>query len=61
MHFGTPEAIVLGHMVDKNGVRPSEEHVKAIRDLKEPTNGAELLRFLGLMNFFADFIEDFRQ
>ncbi len=33
--------------------------MKAIRDLEEPTNRAELFRFLGLMNFFADFTEDF--
>ncbi len=39
-HFGTSEAIALGHVADKNGIRPSEEHVKAIGHFKEPANGS---------------------
>eukprot|EP00171_Calliarthron_tuberculosum_P011706 IDg11706t1 len=57
--FGTKTATVLGHTVTPDGIKPSNSHVQAINDLQEPKNGAELLRFLGLMNFFADFIEDF--
>ncbi len=33
--------------------------MKASRDLKDPTNEADCYDFLGLMSFFADFIEDF--
>ena len=57
--FGTHRAEVLGYVVDRDGIRPSSAHIAAIKDLKEPQNGAELLRFLGLMNYFGDFIEDF--
>ncbi len=58
-HFRTLEEIFLGHEFDKNGIRSPEELVKAIRDLKEFTNGAELSRCLCLMKFLADFSEDF--
>ena len=57
--FGTREATVLGHTITRNGIMPSEDHLKAIRNLKEPKNGSELLRFLGLVNFFGDFVENF--
>ncbi len=57
--MGTPEATVLAHVVDDNGIKHYEKHAKAIIDLKEPTKGAELLRFFGLMNFFPEFVEDF--
>ena len=57
--WGTDEATVLGHKVTPQGILPSDEHVRAIRQLNEPTNGTELLRFLGLMNFFGSFIQDF--
>ena len=57
--WGANEATVLGHKVTPNGILPSDEHVTAIRNLQEPTNGTELLRFLGIMNFFGSFIEDF--
>ena len=59
--FGTPRAEFLGHVIDEEGKRPSDASVAAIRALKEPKNGSELLRFLGLVNYFGDFVEDFCQ
>lgn len=57
--IGKRDVEILGHRVDENGVRPSEGHVEAVKGLKEPTNLKELLRFLGLMNYFSSFIPFF--
>ena len=53
--FGVREAEILGHKIDKSGIRPSDTHVAAIRLLIAPGGGEELMHFLGLMNFFSDF------
>ena len=45
--FGVLRAEILGHVVDENGLRPSEKHVEAIRALEEPRSGDELMLFLG--------------
>ena len=52
MPFGTHKAELLGYVEDRDGIRPSSAHIAEIKALKEPENGAELLRFLGLMNYF---------
>ena len=57
--FGVREVEVLGHKVSPEGVLPSDAHVRAIRNLIEPASGNELMRFLGLMNYFSRFIDHF--
>ena len=57
--FGVRSTEILGHRVDNGGIRPSEAHVEAIGRLTEPASGNELMRFLGLVNFFSDFVEQF--
>ena len=59
--FGVRSAEILGHRVDKDGVQPSAAHVEAIKALTEPATGDELMRFLGLVNFFAAFIDHFAE
>ena len=39
----------LGHMVDKDGIRPLESRVSAIRDFPLPRSQRNLREFLGLM------------
>ena len=43
--FGVRSTEILGHVVDANGLRPSDRHVEAIRALIEPASGDELMRF----------------
>lgn len=50
---------VLGHEVGPERVKPSADHLKAVRNLVEPAGRDELMRFLGLANFFACFIDHF--
>lgn len=59
--FGVRRAEILGHVVDAEGLRPSDKHVEAIRALVEPASGDELMRFLGLVNYFADFVDHFAE
>ena len=40
----------LGHIVDKEGIRPDPEKVKGINDMTEPKNLTDLQRFLGMCN-----------
>ena len=59
--FGVRAAEILGHCIDEDGLKPSAAHVKAIRELVEPGNGEELMRFLGLVNYFSDFVDHFAE
>lgn len=52
-------AAFLGHIVDKDGLRPSDEHLETIRKLVEQEYGKKLMRFLGLVNFFASLMDQF--
>jgi transposase InsO family protein len=57
--FGKRSVEVLGHEVSNKGIRPSAGHLEAIKRLQEPRNGKELMRFLGLANYFSEFVENF--
>jgi cleavage and polyadenylation specificity factor subunit 1 len=46
----------LGHLVDKDGIRPLAEKVQVIQEFPQPTTQCELRRFLGLLNFYHRFI-----
>ena len=50
--FFQPSVQYLGHVIDKDGIRPSEEKIKAIQDMLIPTNQAELPSFLGMVTYF---------
>ena len=46
--IGKSQIVFMGRILNKHGVGPTEEKVKAIRETKAPTNVAELRSFLGL-------------
>lgn len=46
----------LGHMLDENGVKPSEDRVLSIRNFKQPSSVEETRSFLGLINYVGRFI-----
>ena len=50
--FGQSEVTYLGHRVDHEGLKPTEDKVKAIREAPEPRNVTELKAFLGLLNCY---------
>ena len=45
----------LGHVIDKDGIQPSEEKIKSIQDMLISTNQAELGSFLGMVMYFSQF------
>ena len=54
--FGMQSIEFLGHIFDKNGVRLSDSRVQSIRDLPGPTSVKGVLSFIGMVNYFRDFI-----
>lgn len=50
--FGLTEMQFLGHVIDRQGCRPSPEKVEAIFNWPKPTNRDELRRWLGMVNFY---------
>ncbi len=54
--FMLPEVEYLGHRISKEGVRPAEEKVRAIREAPVPTTVTQLKAFLGLINFYGKFL-----
>ena len=45
----------LGHIIDKDGIRPVPEKIKAIVDMPEYNNPKELRSFLGMVNYYDHF------
>ena len=43
----------LGHVIDKDGIQPSEEKIKALQDMPISKNQAELRSFLGMVTYFS--------
>ena len=46
----------LGHVIDKDGLHPTQEEVCAIKEAPTPRNVEELCSFLGLVNYYSKFL-----
>ena len=46
----------LGHLIDRSGIRPDPDKVKAIRQLSPPADVQELRRILGMVNYLGRYI-----
>ena len=55
-HFFSQKFIYLGHLLDATGIRPNPEKVQALQQLAPPQNRLQLMKFLGLINWFKRFI-----
>ena len=56
--FMAKEVIYLGHRINKEGLQPTDEKVRAITDTPRPSNISELSAFLGLINFYGKFMKN---
>ena len=56
--FMQPRVVYLGHVIDEQGLHPTEDKVKAIRDAPSPKNVTELKAFLGQINYYSKFLEN---
>ena len=48
----------VGHEIDQNCIRPLQDKVKAIQELKESKNEKELNNFLGAIQYLSKYIEN---
>ena len=48
----------IGHRIDQNGIRPLQDKLQAILDLKYPQNQKELKSFLGAIQYLSKYIEN---
>ena len=51
-----PEVEYCGHLVDKDGVRPMNANVEAVREAPKPKSVTELKAFLGMVNYYHGFL-----
>jgi hypothetical protein len=51
----------LGHCVTREGVKPSEDKVNAIRDYTRPRNVIEVRSFLGLSGYYRQYIPNYAE
>ena len=54
--FGMTLVEILGHIFDENGVHQSEQRVQGIRNLPIPTSVSAVRSYVGMVNFFRNFI-----
>ena len=54
--FMMSEVEYLGHRITRQGLQPSQEKVRAIREAPTPKKVAELRAFLGLVNYYGKFL-----
>lgn len=52
------EVTFLGHVLSKDGIRPTDDKVSAILNSRPPQNREELRSFLGLITYVSKFIPD---
>ena len=54
--FLQPSIEYLGHIIDKDGLHPTEEKVRAIKEAPKPRNISELRLFFGIINYYSRFL-----
>src|SRR6266498_5201199 len=49
----------VGHLVRRNGIRPDPRNVEKIKDAEVPKNTIELRRFLGMAQYYRQYINGY--
>jgi hypothetical protein len=57
--FGISSMEFLGHIVSDQGVATDPEKVKSVQEWPTPQNATDVMRFLGLANYYRRFVKDF--
>ena len=59
--FAQTSVTYLGYRIDKDGLHPTEEKVKALTNAPEPSNVSQLRQFIGLIMYYSRFIDNHAQ
>ena len=54
--IATHEVDLLGHVIGRDGTRPSPTKIKAVADYPRPISKSELRSFLGLISYYRHFV-----
>ena len=60
-HFGVFKVDFLGHNVSSEGTRPLQSKLTKIMSQARPNNVTELRSFLGLTNYYRDYVRNYSQ
>ncbi|XP_069055957.1 arylsulfatase G isoform X1 [Pleurodeles waltl] len=55
------EVVYLGHSISKNGIKPKQALVEAIKEAPCPAGKEDVRAFLGLIEFYSKFIRNFSE
>ena len=58
-HFFKKEVAFLGHIISTEGIKPQQNKIQAIKDIKLPDTVLALQSFLGFINYYKKFIRNF--
>ncbi|XP_052768253.1 uncharacterized protein K02A2.6-like [Mya arenaria] len=59
--FRKDEVEYVGHKITKEGLKPDPEKVRAVQEMKQPTNTKELQTFLGFITYLQKFLPNMSQ
>jgi hypothetical protein len=60
-NFCRMELPFLGHLVRKDGIAADPKKIQAVRDMAWPANTTEVWAFLGLCNYYCQFVPVFAE
>ncbi|XP_052566093.1 uncharacterized protein K02A2.6-like [Culex pipiens pallens] len=59
--FTLPQIKFLGHIVDKDGIRPDPSKTEAIAQMQPPKDVQQLRSYLGAINYYGRFVKQMKQ
>ncbi|XP_055645146.1 uncharacterized protein K02A2.6-like [Toxorhynchites rutilus septentrionalis] len=59
--FSLPQIKFLGHILDKDGLRPDPTKTRAIFEMSAPTNLSQLRSYLGAINYYGRFVGQMKE
>ena len=58
-HFFQRQVQFLGHIISQDGISPDPEKTSKVAQWPVPTSAVEVQQFLGLANYYKQFVKDF--
>ena len=57
--FGVEQIEVFGHILTKDGLNPSTDKVRAVKECEVPENKETIQSFLGIAGYLDNFIQNY--